>query len=99
MKDKEFMNLIKSMLFKNIRKRIFKFSEIKNHPFYAGFQWDGLIDMTLEPCYKIKLDNYETKEQTSFINYISNNPFNYKPTKKYKDDHYMELLNNWFDKL
>lgn len=72
-KDKEFMSLIKLMLYKNIDKRIGRLSQIKSHPYFLSFKWDSLNDLTMEPCYKIHTEPITSKDHISYESYLQVN--------------------------
>lgn len=94
------MSLIKLMLFKNPRKRYSNLYTIKTHPYFNNFDWDGLTDLTLEPCYKIKMESISNKEITGLENYIYVKPLEYfeKQNNKKDSNYYLEV-NNWFNSI
>ena len=74
-KDKKFRNLITQMLNKNPLSRISKLSQVKIHPWFCDFDWEGLLSLNLTPEVFPKLkeslyfENLEGKKD-NFCNYI-----------------------------
>ncbi len=69
-KDKEFKHLINFMLAKNIMQRCYKFNNIKNHPWFANFSWDNLINMSLEVPNKPKVKAEDLSKTIPFNKYV-----------------------------
>ena len=49
-KDKCFKELMRGMLNKNLMVRICNFEQIKIHPWFKTFDWEGLLNMALKPA-------------------------------------------------
>uniref|UniRef100_A0A7S3IDF4 non-specific serine/threonine protein kinase n=1 Tax=Strombidium inclinatum TaxID=197538 RepID=A0A7S3IDF4_9SPIT len=47
----EAADFINACIQKNPRERIQNFEEIKSHPYFNGFDWEGLLNKTIEPIY------------------------------------------------
>ena len=58
------------MLTKNIMQRCYKFSNIKNHPWFNNFSWDGLINMSLDVPLKPKIKADDLSKKVSFSKYV-----------------------------
>ena len=50
-KDNNFKSLVKGILNKNPLERIANFEKIKIHPWFIGFDWDMLLNMSMKPVY------------------------------------------------
>lgn len=102
-KDNDFVSIIRVMLFKNIKKRLYKLSHIKSHPYFSNFNWDGLTDLTFEPSYKIKTEPVNTKEVVNIGQFNMNNPFNYKVSTRFdrrgNDEEYNNKFETWFNNI
>lgn len=57
------------MLAKNIMQRCYKFNNIKNHPWFANFNWDNLINMSLDVPMKPKLKQEDLTKNIPFSKY------------------------------
>lgn len=69
-KDKEFRDLITLMLTKNVIQRLYKLSTIKEHLWFANFNWDGLINMSLPPPMTPKLKMTDFSSTMLFTKYV-----------------------------
>ena len=58
------------MLTKNIMQRCYKFNNIKNHPWFANFSWDSLINMSLDVPMKPKLKPDDLSKKIPFNKYV-----------------------------
>ena len=69
--DNDFKLLIQLMLSKNPIKRLSKLSQIKNHIWFNGFQWEDLISLNMNAPYKpILKKDVEDNENVFYIDYI-----------------------------
>lgn len=62
--------MINFMLAKNIMQRCYKFNNIKNHPWFANFSWDNLINMSLDVPMKPKIKPEDTSKKVPFSKYV-----------------------------
>lgn len=61
---------MKKMLHKSPINRLYKLSQIKSDPWFAGFSWENLLSLNMEPPYVPKISNSDTKTPTvAFVNY------------------------------
>jgi hypothetical protein len=56
-KDREFRKFISLMLTKNPLNRLIKLPLIKDHTWFKSFDWESLINMSLEPAYISKAES------------------------------------------
>ena len=68
-KDRDFKGLVQLMLEKKYVDRYCTFSQIKNHVWFADFNWDELESMEMKACYIPNL-NVNNKEKFRFVEYI-----------------------------
>lgn len=68
-KDRDFKGLVQLMLEKKYVDRYCTFSQIKNHVWFAEFNWDELESMEMKACYIPNL-NVNNKEKFRFVEYI-----------------------------
>ena len=61
--DDAFKHLLQKMLRKNPTNRLWKFQQIKQDPYFKGFDWNKLISLSLNPPYKIKFKDDKDKIQ------------------------------------
>ncbi len=55
---------------KNPINRMFRLSQIKNNIWFNDFNWEGLINLNLEPAYKLKLTDGAVKESAPFVKFM-----------------------------
>ena len=67
--DEKYMSLMNKMLKKNPTKRLWKFEQIKEDPYFNDFDWNKLISLSYPPPYMIELK--EEKENNACIPYLS----------------------------
>lgn len=96
-KDKEFISLIRKMLTKSPIQRLCKFSQIKNDPWFAGFSWENLLSLNMEPPYVPKISRNELKSTpVAFVNYIKTIK-EWVPSKTHNiDKKTQHEYDNWF---
>lgn len=99
-KDKEFMSLMKQMLFKSPIKRLTKINLIRQHAYFTGYNFDAIMDLTCEPVYKIKSMNINVKDTIPINQYMQAYPFEPKlMKKKYEDVEYRSFVyEDWLPK-
>ena len=70
--DDEFIDLITKMLKKSPLNRLWKFQQIKSSPYFANFDWNKLISLSVDPPYKIKIKKKEneTTTNTPYLSYL-----------------------------
>jgi hypothetical protein len=59
-----------SLMEKNPINRLFRLTQIKNNIWFNDFDWEGLINMNLEPAYKIKISDNPIKDTTPFTQFM-----------------------------
>ena len=89
-KDKEVKNLINQMLNKNLKERLFKIKQIKNHLWFKDFNWNKLRDLSMDaPFIPKKIEKNKHKlDGMEFVEYIE------KYSKKYDEKNKNQILNN-----
>ncbi len=101
-RDTNFMNFILNMLNKNIVKRITKLSDIKAHPWFAGFNWDDLENLNVHPPYKPMIQRIKETNPISFVEYVKNNFQEYIPEgedSKNISSKCKEEYDEWYNKF
>jgi cGMP-dependent protein kinase len=70
--DDEFIDLITKMLKKSPLNRLWKFQQIKSSPYFANFDWNKLISLSVDPPHKIKIKKKEneTTSNTPYLSYL-----------------------------
>ena len=68
--DDEFMELISKMLKKSPTRRLWKFDQIKESPYFKYFDWEKLMSFSLPAPYIVKIEDKNENEQKS-IPYLS----------------------------
>lgn len=68
--DELFKDLMNKMLKKSPTSRLWKLKQIKEEPYFQGFEWNKLISLAIDPPYKIKLKE-EKEDVNQAIPYIS----------------------------
>ena len=58
------------MLTKNIIQRLYKLSTIREHLFFANFNWEGLINMSIPPPMIPKLKKTDLSSTMLFSKYV-----------------------------
>ena len=73
-KDKKFRSLISQMLCKNPISRISKLGQIKIHPWFCEFDWEGLMSLNIRPevIPKLKVNELDMKknEKEKYCNIV-----------------------------
>lgn len=69
-KDKEFKNVCNQMLSKNIMQRIYKLANIKSHPWFANFNWENLINLSITPPLKPKVKKDDLSNLIPFTKHV-----------------------------
>ena len=101
--DENFMNLIRKMLIKDQRKRLYKLEQIKRHPYFKDFDWEKLVTFSLDPPYLLKMkDDYKKKQNTiPYLAYLNNesnkngNNFVIKRLNTKREINFKTWLNNF----
>jgi hypothetical protein len=62
-----------SMMEKNPINRLFRLTQIKNNIWFNNFDWEGLINMNLEPAYKMKQTDKSIKDTIPFTKFMEVN--------------------------
>jgi len=70
-KDKEFKNLMNYLLNKNPLQRLYKLNYIKNHPWFASYNWESLINMSMTPPYIPQIVDNEASEEILLPDYLN----------------------------
>ena len=83
-KDKNFKSLVKGILNKNPLERISNLEKIKIHPWFIGFDWDMLLNMSMKPVYiPDKVVDTDNKNENAGMLYTEYNYRNFYD--KYKN--------------
>ena len=101
--DENFMNLIRKMLIKDQRKRLYKLEQIKRHPYFKDFDWEKLVTFSLDPPYLLKMkEDYKKKQNTiPYLAYLNNesnkngNNFVIKRLNTKREINFKTWLNNF----
>ena len=81
--DEKFMSLMTKMLKKNPTERLWKFEQIKEDPYFIGFEWNKLISLSYPPPYMIKMkEEKETNSSVPYLTYLQNKQENRNNKKK-----------------
>ena len=98
-KDSDFKLLMQQMLTKNPISRMSKFSQIKNHIWFNGFNWEDLISLNMEAPYKPSLKkDKEEKNDILFVDYIKSLGEE-KANNSKIDPKTLAEYNNWWEKF
>lgn len=91
------MSLIKLMLYKTKEKRLLRLNNIKQHPFFANYNFDSINDLSQEPAYKVKIKQINSKDTIPLYQFFQSSPFEPKLTKsKYdKEDYRKYIYDEW----
>ena len=81
-KDELFINLMCKMLAKSPTKRLWKFEQVKNDPYFKDYEWNKLISLSLTPPYMIKYKEKSEGAPVPYLNYLRNK----KRSKKSKEN-------------
>ena len=93
-KNKHFNEFITAMLKKNALTRIFKLFQVKQHLYYAEFNWDNLINLNYEPPYfpTIKRLNYgKSIKLTDYLKGVMDNG----DTNEFNEEEILKLEEWW----
>lgn len=94
--DKEFIDLVSNMMSKNYRSRICNYIQIKSHPYFSNFDWDGLNEMTISVPYlpKSQVDNIRVTQ--TYNHFIQNNSSGGQNLRSNKyDQEFVDWVNNF----
>ena len=58
------------MLTKNIMQRVYKLTNIKKHPWFATFNWENLINMSIQPPLKPKVKKDDLNNSYPFTKHV-----------------------------
>ena len=98
-KDKSFKELMKGMLNKNLMVRICNFEQIKIHPWFKTFDWEGLLNMGLKPA---RIPDIIFKSQSmkidgmKYLDYIKSYVKDWNDSKSEEPKH-LDFDNNIFN--
>ena len=88
------------MLTKNALKRTVKLSQVKQSDYFKDFNFDALLSLNLEPCYKIDMPQETLKESITYQEYIQDSLKEFVPGKDAKPDlEYKKKVDEWFNKF
>ena len=93
-KDKEFIDIVKKMLVKSPMARLNNLTQIKAHPYFKNFSFDQLLNFGLEPPYKSKLPEIDTRGTESYNEHIKT----FKKYSSHKDKNIDAKLQKEYDK-
>lgn len=71
MHDKEAMNLISGMLIKDEKKRLTR-KDVRNHPWFEGFNWKGLEDMNVTVPFRPSGSDFDdiSSKSSNYLNVL-----------------------------
>ena len=99
-KDKDFINLIKKMLDRHLISRMCKLSQIKEHPWFADFNWDDLLSLTIKTPYKPFIPSDSAFQDINFTDYIQGKTSEYEvPKGEVIPDEEKAKFEEWFKKF
>ena len=98
-KDKEFIDIVKKMLVKSPMARLNNLTQIKAHPYFKNFSFDQLLNFGLEPPYKSKLPEIDTRGTESYNEHIKTVKKDSSHEEKKIDGKLQEEYDKWFEKL
>lgn len=58
------------MMEKNPINRLFRLTQIKNNIWFGNFDWEGLINMNLEPAYIMKIMENQIQSTMPFVDFM-----------------------------
>jgi cGMP-dependent protein kinase len=80
-KDNNYKNLMRSMLKKNVLTRISNLNQVKSHPYFEEFDWEGLIGLSIDVPYMIKIQHEQLNVVSSYNSYIQDHQKEFKPER------------------
>ena len=66
---KEAADFINQCVLKDPSKRLSTLDQVKAHPWFNNFDWEGLVNMTTEPLYvpDVQEDNFDSNNVNGFV--------------------------------
>ena len=98
-KDNDFKDLIQKMLVKDPRKRLDKYSNIKEHPFFRDFDWERLVSLDLPAPYTFRLGmmkdvNKSSQPYLAYLKTLNKKPY-YKKIKSMRQIKFQKWLDDF----
>lgn len=97
-KNKHFIDITTQMLVKNPLQRATKFNQIKNHPYFADFNFENLLSFNIKPPHIPKIESKGSEAKPiAFAHYMKTGLTEYKLPNGFKLDKSQQVeYNNWY---
>ena len=97
-KDNDFKDLIQKMLVKDPKKRLDKYSKIKEHPYFRDFDWERLVSLDLPAPYTFRLgtmkDMHSSQPYLAYLKTLNKKPY-YKKMKSMRQIKFQKWLDDF----